>query len=196
MNEILFVVLDEFAEWEATPLAAAINQSDDYCVKTVSISKKPIKSIGGFTIIPDYTISDCLGKSYLGLILIGGNSWRSDKANHVTPLVNEAVRNNIIIGGICDASVYLGMLGLLNNIPHTSNMLEDLKNYIGSKYLGKEYYIKQQAVRGKNIITANGTASLEFGKEILLALRVMEPEKVEDWYRFYKLGYYEAMQEL
>ncbi|MFQ9514703.1 MAG: hypothetical protein ACLRZ9_02635 [Eubacterium sp.] len=48
-------------------------------------------------------------------------------------------------------------------------------------------------VRSENIITANGTASLEFAKEVLLGLSVMSPQEVEQWYRFYKLGYYEAI---
>lgn len=194
MKEILFAVLDEFAEWEATPLAAAINQAEDYCAKTVSTTKDPVRSIGGFTIIPDYSILDCLDKDFFALILIGGNSWRSNKASAVTPLVNEAISKKILIGGICDASVYLGTLGLLNNIEHTSNMLEDMQHYIGPKYSGAKYYKTQQAVRSGNIITANGTASLEFGKEVLLALGFMEPLAVEQWYRFYKLGYYEAIQ--
>lgn len=194
MKEILFVILDEFAEWEATP--AAINQTDGFCVKTASITKKPVKSIGGFTVIPDYTLSDCKDKNFYGLILIGGKSWRTNMASQVTAIVNEAMRKNILVAGICDASVYLGAIGLLNDLEHTSNTLEDMQGYIGEKYSGAKYYKKQQAVRSKNIITANGTASLEFAKEVLLGLNAMLPQEVEQWYRFYKFGYYEAMKGL
>lgn len=196
MKEILFVILDDFAEWEATPLSAAINQTDGFCVKTVSLTKKPVKSIGGFTVIPDYTLSECIDKDFYGLILIGGKSWRTNKASQVTAIVNEARRKNVLIAGICDASVYLGAIGLLNDLEHTSNTLEDMQGYIGEKYSGAKYYKKQQAVRSKNIITANGTASLEFAKEVLLGLNAMLPQEVEQWYRFYKLGYYEAMKGL
>ena len=100
----------------------------------------------------------------------------------------------MIIAGICDASVFLGTMGLLNEIEHTSNTLEDIQNYIGKKYSGAKYYKNQQVVRSQNIITANGTASLEFAKEVLLGLNVMPSQEVEQWYRFYKLGYYEAMK--
>ncbi len=194
MKEILFVILDDFAEWEATPLSAAINQTDGFCVKTVSITKKPVKSIGGFTVIPDYTLSECIDKEFYGLVLIGGKSWRTDEAKQVAPIVDKALLRNVIIAGICDASVFLGTMGLLNEIEHTSNTLEDIQNYIGKKYSGAKYYKNQQVVRSQNIITANGTASLEFAKEELLGLNIMPSQEVEQWYRFYKLGYYEAMK--
>lgn len=96
-----------------------------------------------------------------------------------------------ILGGICDASAFLGTVGVLNDVLHTSNDLNDLKQWAGSVYTGEAKYIAKQAVNDKNIITANGTAPMEFAKEILLALNVAE-DKVSDWYNFHKLGFYTA----
>ena len=59
-------------------------------------------------------------------------------------------------------------------------------------YTGETKYIAKQAVRDKNIITANGTAPMEFAKEILLALNVASKDKILDWYNFHKLGLYTA----
>ena len=70
--------------------------------------------------------------------------------------------------------------------------MNDLKQWAGSVYTGETKYIAKQSVRDKNIITANGTAPLEFAKEILLALNVASEEKVLEWYNFHKLGYYTA----
>lgn len=64
--------------------------------------------------------------------------------------------------------------------------------YAGSVYTGETKYIAKQAVSDKNIITANGTAPMEFAKEILLALNVASEDKVLDWYNFHKLGLYTA----
>ena len=193
MKEVLFVLLPEFAEWEMSPLAAAISQSKDFYIKTVSISPTPVRSIGGFSVNPDYDIAQALTKNFAGLLLIGGNSWRKPDARQVTPLVERAIEKNVLLGAICDASVYLGSLGLLNEISHTSNQLEELEHYPGSTNTGKSLYRYQQAVRCGNILTANGTAGLEFAKEVLLGLGVMTETDAEQWYRFYKLGYYEAM---
>lgn len=193
MKEVLFLLLNEFAEWEMSPLAAALNQSDRFCVKTVSVSLVPIRSIGGFSVNPDYDIAKALNVDFAGLLLIGGKAWRTLEAGQVHPLVNRAMEKQALLGAICDASVYLGSLGLLNNTTHTSNQLEDLCGYAGNSYTGKSLYRYRQAVRCGNIVTANGSAGLEFAREVLLGLGAMTEPEAEQWYRFYKLGYYEAM---
>lgn len=192
-KEILFVILGEFADWESAPLAAAINAKDGYCVKTVSLTKAPVVSIGGFTVLPDYDLAQAMTVDFFGLVLIGGNQWRTDEAKAVTGLVDLAVSKNVVVAGICDGSVFLGACGTLNDIPHTSNQLEDLQNFAGEKYTGALNYKKQQAVRSAKFVTANGTAALEFAREALLALGIMAGEESMQWYRLYKLGYFETM---
>lgn len=166
----------------------------DFVSKQYLSQKNKFKSIGGLTVIPDYALSDCIEREFSGLVLIGGKSWRTDEAKKVDALVTRAMKKNVVVAGICDASVYLGSMGLLNNIDHTSNTLDVMQNYAGEKYSGAKFYKNQQAVKCQNIITANGTASLEFAREILLALNLMSSQEVEQWYKFYKLGYYEAMK--
>ena len=39
---------------------------------------------------------------------------------------------------------------------------------------------------------ANGTAALEFAREVLLALQVAPEPKITEWYDFHKKGYYGA----
>lgn len=194
MKEILFVVLNEFADWEAGPLASVINQREGFCVKTVSLTKEAVKSIGGFSVMPDYDLQDAMNKEFEGLILIGGNSWRTEEAKQVAEIVNLALKKEVVVGAICDASTYLGAMGVLNDIDHTSNQLENLQSYAGEKYTGACHYKNEQAVRSGKLITANGTANLEFAKEVLLALEVMSEDEIDEWYRFFKLGYYEAMK--
>ena len=109
------------------------------------------------------------------------------------PLVRRAREKGAVLAGICDASVYLGTLGMLNDADHTSNQMADLQNYAGDRYTGALRYQNRQAVRDGKLVTANGTAHTEFAREVLLALDVMPPDAVEQWYRFYKMGYYLAM---
>lgn len=194
MKEVLFVLLNQFADWEAAPLAAAINESADFCVKTVSSHKQPVRSIGGFSVNPDYDWKEAAKADFAGLILIGGKAWRSEAAESAINLVEKALLRGAVIGAICDASAYLASLGLLNKIDHTGNTLEGLQSFAGKKYAGAARYKAQQAVRDGQFITANGSASLEFAKEALLALHVMTAEQAENWYRFYKWGY-EGMAE-
>ncbi len=48
--------------------------------------------------------------------------------------------------------------------------------------IGETKYIAKQAVRDRNIITANGTAPMEFAKEILSALNVASEDKMQDMF--------------
>lgn len=190
---ILFVILQQYADWEAAYITSAITMlgQGQYDIKTVSLSKDYVWSIGGFRVLPDYDIAS-VPEDYDALILIGGMTWRNENARQIKTLVEDCYQKGRILGGICDASAFLGTVGVLNDVMHTSNDLNDLKQWAGSVYKGETKYIAKQAVRDKTIITANGTAPMEFAKEILLALDVASEDKVSEWYDFHKLGYYTA----
>lgn len=192
---ILFVILQQYADWEAAYLSSGINMLGDgsYAIKTVSLTNESIASIGGFHTVPDYDIKS-IPSEYEALILIGGMTWRDENAKQIKPLVEESFKKGKVLGGICDASAFLGIVGILNNVNHTSNDLNDLKKWAGKSYTGEEKYIMQQVVSDKNIITANGTAALEFAKEVMLSLKVAPENNIIEWYHFHKLGYYNAVK--
>lgn len=190
---ILFVILQQYADWEAAYIASAINMLGEgqYDIKTVSLSKDYVQSIGGFKVLPDYDISS-VPNDYEALILIGGMEWRKEHSHQLKALVEECRKRDKVLGGICDASGFLGTIGILNDVSHTSNDLNDLKQWAGSAYAGEKLFIAKQAVSDKKVITANGTAPLEFAKELLFALNIASDEKIIDWYNFHKLGFYTA----
>ena len=76
-QEILFVLLDNFADWEGAYIAPNLNwgvepgSESKYVVKTVSVTKGFVVSCGGFKVLPDYTIND-IPADYAGVVLIGG----------------------------------------------------------------------------------------------------------------------------
>ena len=116
---------------------------------------------------------------------------RYNNCYYGTPVdgVEKAIKEKKLVAGICNASVFLGMHGFLNEVKHTSNTLNYLKQYAGDKYTGDSNYINEQAVRDENIVTANGTGQLEFCKEILYALEADTADAIEESYLFYKNGF-------
>ncbi|MDH8700872.1 putative intracellular protease/amidase [Dysgonomonadaceae bacterium PH5-43] len=193
-KEVIFVLLDEFADWESTYIATCLNQGVkpgnpvNYTVKTMSVSKEPIMSLGGFKLLPDYDIND-MPTDYAGLILIGGMRWFSPEAAHIVPIVEKAIKDNKVVAGICNGSVFLGMYGHLNNIKHTSNGLDYLKQFAGEKYSGEIKYVDGKAARDGKIVTAPGTSPIEFCREVLYALEADTPEAIEESYRFLTGGF-------
>ncbi len=188
---ILFVILEPYADWEAAYLSSALQMLGQgmYEVKTVSLTKEPVCSIGGFCVLPDYDINS-IPADYEALILVGGMAWRNEEARRIQPLVEKCLEKGKVLGGICDASGFLGTAGVLNNVNHTSNDLNDLKQWAGKAYTGEQKYVMRQAVRDGNIVTANGTAPLEFAKEVLFALEAAPEKVITEWYNFHKLGWY------
>lgn len=192
-KEVLFVLLDQFSDWEAAPLAAALNELNPGRVKTIAPIKERVFSKGGFCVLPDYDFASFSGE-FDALILIGSRAWRQKDAKEALPLVCQAVECGKILGAICGATVFLGMNGFLNEAAHTSNEFTDLQAAAGERYTGQSRYIAQQAVRDGTLITANGSAFLEFGREVLLALKAAPAEEIEEWYRIFRLGQYEAQK--
>ncbi len=196
MKEVIFVLLDQWAAWESTFLSTPLNMGVKpgspvkYRVKTMSIDKEPKRSLGNFQTFIDYDL-EAMPKDYEALILVGVMSWFTKEAELFVPLVKKAIDNGKIVGGICNSSVFLGKHGFLNDVKHTSNGLELLKEYAGEIYTNEQGYIHQQAIRDKNIVTANGTGYLEFSREMLLLLEADTPEIIEEYYNYFKIGFCE-----
>ncbi len=193
MKKVLVVILRQYADMEAAYISTAVNilGAKKYEVKIVSLNKDYVQSIGGFRVMPDYDIQS-VPSDYEAVILIGGMAWADKNALQLKPLIDDCLKKNRVLGGICNASAFLGTIEVLNDVKHTSNGFEFLKQWAGSAYTGAAKYVAKQAVRDGNIITANGTAPLEFAKEILFALNIASAEKINSWYNFQKLGVYTA----
>ena len=195
MQEVLFVILEPYADWEAAHIAAALNHphvgEPKYSVKTVALEKKPVQSIGGFTVLPDYDLSSA-PENCAAVLLIGGYAWRKPEAAPVANFVRHARERGALIGAICGATAFLGMHGFLNNVRHTGNSLDSLKAVAGESYTNESGYVCEQAVSDGRIVTANGSAFLEFARYVLVALGAMPQTDIDEWYDYCKLGHYEA----
>ncbi|WP_196590421.1 DJ-1/PfpI family protein [Pectinatus frisingensis] len=208
MNNILFFILDGYADWESGFASAKLNKPDEgYAVHTISVSKAPVISQGNFFTNIDYSIDtfEDFG-SCAALLLIGGTGWgtehlikgydlslyNSSISKKITTFINYFLENKILVGAICDGATFMADNGYLDNISHTGNSLSHLKEK-APKYNGEWLFKEKQAIYDNNIITANGTAPLEFVREILLALNMLGGKnKVDEWYNLYKQGTFQS----
>ena len=194
-NEILYILLPNYAAHEVVYLSQAI-ASDEYALKekpkyvnkVVASTMEPVKSIGGFRTLPDYSF-ETMPDDYAALVLIGGFGWTTPVAEQVEPIVRQAIEKRKVVGAICNGASFMAKCGFLNTVKHTGNGLEQLKIWGGDNYINPEGYTHAQAVSDKNIVTANGSATLEFAKELLLLLENDVPERIEMYYQFYKQGF-------
>lgn len=194
-NEILYILLPDYAAHEVVYLSQAI-ASDEYALKehpkyvnrVVAPTMEPVRSIGGFRTLPDYSL-DTMPDDYAALVLIGGFGWSTPVADRVEPIVRQAVGKGRIVGAICNGASFMARCGLLNDIQHTGNGLEQLRLWGAGNYTNPEGYVHQQAVSDRRIVTANGSGTLEFARELLMLLENDTPERIEMYYQFNRQGF-------
>lgn len=168
-NEVLYLLLNNYADHEAVFLASAIacdersiKENPKYTNKVVAPTLDVVRSCSGFHTLPDYSF-ETMPNDYAALVLIGGFGWLDElEADKVVPIVRRAIKKGIIVGAICNAASFLAKHGFLNEIKHT----------------------------------ANGTGYLEFAKELLLLLENDTPEQIEMFYCFNKEGLVKLFSQL
>lgn len=201
MKEILYILLDQYADHEIPFLAQGVTTDEigprkelKYVNKIVAATMEPVQSIGGFRMLPDYSF-ETMPKDYdAALVLIGGYGWQSEEAEKLVPIVKEAIAQGRLVGAICNAASWMAMHGFLNEVQHTGNGLLALQQWAGENYTNTAGYKNEQAVRDGNIITANGTGQLEFACLMLKALENDSPEMIDRFQMFYQLGMVELFK--
>lgn len=189
-KEVLLFIFDGFADWEPAFACAEINSfNTGYIVKTVAFDKKAKTSMAGIRVIPDYYVDE-IPSVFALLLLPGGYTWIEHKNDAVLPLVNYAVQSKIPVAAICNAANFMADNGFLDNIRHTGNTLAFMKEQ-APNYKGEKLFCRQQAVCDNNIITANGSAALEFACEIFRLLKIKTKQEIIKWYMANKKGLFQ-----
>lgn len=186
-KEVLLILTDRWADWEASFAIAEVNSVPEYAVRTIAVDKSPKASIGGIRADIDYMISEYqITPDVAMVILSGGFSWKESRHEEIAAFLRKAEGMNIPIAAICGATVFLGKHGFLDRRRHTGDNLERFLKEKG--YGGKEYYVPAQLVADQGVITANETAAVEFAREIFRILRIDAEDEIEKWYAHYKHG--------
>jgi putative intracellular protease/amidase len=198
---IYLYIFDTLSDWEPGFAVAGINNPQfqrapgAYAVKTVSLSPKPVRTIGGLTITPDTTIDKVSPVGSRMIILPGGVAWDKGKNAEAAELASRFLEAGKTVAAICGGTAGLAKAGLLDDRKHTSNS----KDYIAATgYAGFKHYRRRAAVRDRGVITAPAMAPLEFAREIFSELELYEKPVLEAWYKLYKTGnekYFQALMQ-
>jgi putative intracellular protease/amidase len=186
MTTCIFL-FDGFSDWEIAYLTPEIAQQKNSVLITFSLEGTPVRSVGGLKITPDRSLEQIHAHEVSAIVLPGGTMWEQGKITGLDPLVKTLHDRNKIIAAICGATIFLAEKGYLDSISHTSNGLAYLKKF-APHYQGEKYYTPVPAVTGRNIITANGTAPVEFAREIFMKIKLFNQEDIEKWYQLFKHG--------
>ncbi|MDD4924571.1 MAG: glutamine amidotransferase [Dehalococcoidales bacterium] len=205
-KSVYLYVFDTMADWETGYITAEINsgrffkkESTSLKLVTVGNNKSEVTTMGGLKFKPDVEIAELKIKDVAVLVLPGGDTWLDSVHDAILSVVEECLKENIVVAAICGATFGLARKGFLNGRPHTSNDLEFLKA-VCPDYSGEAFYQKQPVVTDGNLITASGIAPLEFSAQVFSKLEVFTPEIVDAWYQLYNTRdpkyYFRLMSEI
>ena len=201
MTETVHVaVYDTFVDWEVGFATAHLNRPlwhrhpGRFAVRTVGVTRDPITTTGGMTVVPDLTVAELEPSDSAMLILAGNDIWNTDRFTPYADLARQFLASGVPVAAICGATGGLALAGLLDDRGHTSNAAEFLDS-VG--YAGAHLYRDEPAVTDGDLITASGTAPVEFAREILQRLEVFEPKVLASWFKLYgdrdPAAFYELM---
>lgn len=194
MFTVYVYALDTLADWELGYVTAELNSkrffkkdAPDISVKTVSISKEPVKTMGGFTVVPDCSIGDIAVNEQSVLLLPGANTWNEPKHSAIIEKAGELLSAGAAVCAICGATAALANAGLLDRRQHTSNGVGYLELF-SPRYRGQSFYVDKPSVADHNLITASSTGALPWAKQIIEHLGVFQPDTLEAWYHYFSSG--------
>ena len=194
MVTVYVYTLDTLADWELGYVTAELNSrrffkknAPDISVKAAGISKEPVRTMGGFTIVPDCSIRDIAVNERSVLLLPGANTWNDPKHDAVIEKAGELLSAGATVCAICGATAALANAGLLDQRPHTSNGIGYLEMCTHG-YKGQRFYVDEPAVADHNLITASSTGALLWAKQIIERLSVFRSDTLEAWYAYFSGG--------
>ncbi len=188
MKKKIFVFLfDGFSDWEISFLTPELNKSDKFDLVFFSINGGVVSSMGGLQVNTENSLSGLIIDELDLLILPGGTAWEKGENEAISQFTKDVFEKGKPIAAICAATAYLGQLGLLNDVKHTSNDINYLKG-VAPKYNGEKNYLGSLAVTDRNMITANGIAPIEFAKEIFKKMELYNDIDIEKWFQLFKNG--------
>lgn len=194
MFTVYVYVLETLADWELGYVTAELNSGRFFkkdapglSVKIAGVSKKPVKTMGGMTILPDCIIDDIIVDAESILLLPGGNTWEHPKHGGIIEKAEELLSAGALVCAICGATAALANAGLLDQRLHTSNGAGYLE-MVSPRYKGQSFYIDEPSVADHNLITAGSTGALLWAKQIIERLDVFQPDTLDAWYAYFRTG--------
>ncbi|WP_017585014.1 DJ-1/PfpI family protein [Nocardiopsis ganjiahuensis] len=185
-------VYDQLADWEVGHAVAHVRSGGGlagaagYEVVTVGLTGAPVTTMGGLTVLPDLTLHQLKPSASTMLVLPGSPDWDS-APEAMAPLASAAgifLDAGVPVAAISGATAGLAREGLLDHRDHTSSAPDYL---LGTGYAGGHRYRGELAVTDEDLVTAGGTAPVEFAREVLAKLDVLTPRALDAWYRLHAL---------
>lgn len=187
-NIVYFFVFEGFADWQAALALCEIRRPGDYRLRTVAIDRRPVRSMGGLTVLPDAGLDEIDDERALMMILPGGTEWERGEIDPVSAMLRRLHANGVTIGALCSGVLALAYAGLLDTRRHAGNYAGHIETYVSDYVGGAHYDADAFAVTDDGVITAGSVGCVEFAREVIRTLGLYDERDTAMWYRLFKHG--------
>jgi len=192
MKNIYMYLLNTMADWESGYLLQALTlqkllPEQRYQFRTVALSRRPVRTAGGMTLVPDLSIEQMELDNTAALLLIGADTWMDPQQQRILDTASQLIEKGVLVAAICGATLGLANRGLLDTRRHTSNAPFFLTEAVPN-YQGAAYYQTDAAVSDGNVVTASSAGALLWARYILDALQLFSQETLNAWYNYFTTG--------
>jgi len=125
------VFIDEFADWEFGLLSGSAVEWFGARAVALAPTAGPLRSIGGLHLVPDRGLDPQENADLDAVAVIGANTWPSEDAPDIAPLLHSILSRGGIVGGICGGTLALARAGVFEGRRHTSNGAGWIQSQIG-----------------------------------------------------------------
>lgn len=197
MQDVVLYATDTMADWEYAHLTAGLTMADEmapgrFRLRVLSDAQDEVTTAGRLRVRTDGDLADVAPERVALLVLPGGESW-AEGHEKALGLARTLLERDVPVAAICGATYGLARAGLLDGRRHTSNAPEFLA---ASGYAGADRYVDERAVDDGGLITAPGTAPVDFTAAVFRRLELFPPAIVDAWYGLYTTGekrYFDAL---
>ena len=179
MKKTAVLIYPNFSEYELTTALSILMQGAKP-ISIISIDEEPVKGEAGLTVKADLTIDQVNYAEYDSLLLTGcmdifdvlNNSLYTDFIQNISK------PNDFVIASISSSPALLAKAGLLKNKNYTVGLVKEARSASG--VFDDANYVEELVVQDGNLLTAWGSAFIEFGIRFGELLHL---EFEEGWYR-------------
>ena len=168
MEKILVFIYDGMADFEITFVTHLLGVDGGKEIITIGYEDKIIKSKSGIAYKPEKLIKDVLKEEVEGLIIPGG--WNGEIRQELIELIQSINIRGKLLAAICAGPRFLAKAGVLDNVKYTTSVVEwtetHAERFKESDPFPRQNFVFDRVIRDGNIITAQGTAFVDFAIEV------------------------------
>jgi putative intracellular protease/amidase len=171
---ILCFVAEDMADFEVTLALQILRNHGSREILTVGYERTPVVSQTGFTHLPQFTPAQCMDLPGIEAMIFPGGPIRPQRED-LTRLIQKLDEEKKCLAAICFGPQYLGRARVLDRHPFTTSCSEQTIQSLGvADPYPRRNYVEARVVVDEHVITAKGSAFVDFAFAISDVLHVYE----------------------